>query len=216
MYACSHAPLLLPPTTAHRLRGYITNVPCLILTIRYYMKLSPLLVLGICLASVPSGLADPSDPLSITYSYARTIARDVRTSWRHFSHWQIPERRHVLTKRASSNPGKCQLRLAAAFNSTSPSDSHHSPSRSSSLPSSTLKGSSSTGSAASSSSYVRTSGAPTTATGTSSGTRTSSTSSAASTYPTSIFNLKQLHVRRASSLALRLVLIVVFIFSIER
>lgn len=142
------------------------------------MKPPTMVAVALCLTQLPFGSADSSDPLSTTYTLARGIARDIRTSWRNFHDWRNFRRRHTLTRRAQRGPGKCQLRLVGPLNATSPADPHHSQSissvRSTSSNPSTQKTTSFSSTATSSSPVSTSSG---------------------STYPTSIYTLKQWHVR---------------------
>lgn len=161
------------------------------------MKLSPTATLALycALALLPSGLAaDFSDPIGLGYSFARGVARDVRASWRNFHRLgaqRQQQRRHALTRRDQSGPGKCQLRLAGTLNSTSPADGDGGHSSSSSSPRATTSSdlhsqSTQSDSSSSSSNMFSSSVRPTSTT-------TSSSAIQTPTYPPSIFSLKQLH-----------------------
>lgn len=149
------------------------------------MKPPTMLVAALCLTQLPVGFADLSDSFSTPYTLARGIAHDIRTSWRNFYDWRNSRRRHTLTRRAQPFPGKCQLRLVGPLNTTSPANSHHSSSSISSALS--ISSTSSTRKTLTSSTSVRPS------TTSSSPVKTTSTSTGSS-YPTSIFSLKQVHV----------------------
>lgn len=139
------------------------------------MRPPAMLVVALCVTQLPVGFANLSGPLSTTYALARGIAHDIHGSWRNFFDRRGSQRRHALTRRAQPLPGKCQLRLIGPLNTTSPTSPRHSSA------SSTL----------STSSNLSTQRTPTTTS--SSQIKTTSTSTR-STYPTSIFSLKQVHV----------------------
>lgn len=144
------------------------------------MKPASLVTALVCSTLLLTTSADYLDPFGITYIYARNVARDMRTSWRNFHDRHTSRQRHALTKRSHSAPGKCQLRLASPFNTTSPAN----PSHTTSTPLSTQTSASFSGTGKVASTSTRTTS-----------TSTSSSTSASTTSPSSIFTLEQVHVR---------------------
>ncbi|KAF8323301.1 hypothetical protein DL93DRAFT_2128826 [Clavulina sp. PMI_390] len=154
----------------------------------------------LCLAHLPPASAELYDPLSITYSYAQHLAGDLRTSWRNMRGWPVRGKRHMLAKRGTSSPGKCQLRLENPFNSTSPATSTRSSSQSHT---SSLSSSGQSNTRSTSTPTTTSAGAPlttsttsqvqatTTTTTSSSSIQRTTTSTSTATYPTSSLHLKQ-------------------------